>query len=629
MAFALILSLFLPTSNSAQKITAGASCKTLNKKTNYQNKTYTCIKKGTKLVWNKGVAVKTPTPTPTPTTAQASPEFEEVSVRATGETTAELTFRAKGYLSYRVYVVLVSDPNAKVVSSSAVVNYSERTIKLELSGLECGRSNYYEAVVSIFSSRDGMGIAKENRLKIASTGACAGPSPSPSPSQWVDPLLGKPCTNKYERIPNQIFYLMCMPHNETYPGSTDPTLYWAQSNLPGNHKFPSPAPKPLMKNSYAPPTIPSFSIEQCKIKETSKVRQDLPTGFPRINSLTPSSGTVKWALVPVDFSDLPGDKDFMARIDDQMKLVAEWYETVSEGKLKIEWVVAKNWVTLPGDSSDYKIPYSETPTKSPQVANFWKKAIAESDRYFDFTGIKTVNFILPKGQKIIPESGQGFPWDAAMKANPTQEGTLDTFTILGANFELPGTTYWQYWAHEFAHAIGIPHLGSSRVWRQDAALDLMGIDNGPSKELSTWLRFVQGWLEDEKVYCQEKNSLKSTEVTLVPLNQTKPGIKMAVVKLSETKLLILESRRVTKFECVTESYREGVLAYIYDATLGHTEYFFVALEPEGRPFEKTACRSPDTIDFLLRTGDKVTVDGVTVEVLLHGEFDLIKIYKKD
>jgi hypothetical protein len=104
---------------------------------------------------------------------------------------------------------------------------------------------------------------------------------------------------------------------------------------------------------------------------------------------------------------------------------------------------------------------------------------------------------------------------------------------------------------------------------------------------------------------------------------------MVVVKLSEAKALILESRRVTKFECVTESYRQGVLAYIYDATLGHNEDFLLAVEPAGRPLEKTACLSPDTTDSLLRTGDKITVDGVTVEVLLHGVFDLVRIYKKD
>ena len=63
----LILALIPVSAISAQKITPGASCKSVNQKSVYMNKTYTCIKSGKKLVWNKGVVVKKPTPKPTPT----------------------------------------------------------------------------------------------------------------------------------------------------------------------------------------------------------------------------------------------------------------------------------------------------------------------------------------------------------------------------------------------------------------------------------------------------------------------------------------------------------------------------------------------------------------------------------
>ena len=61
----LAIALIPITAAAAQKITPGNTCKVLNQKTVYSNKTYTCIKSGKKLVWNKGVAVKKPTPTPT------------------------------------------------------------------------------------------------------------------------------------------------------------------------------------------------------------------------------------------------------------------------------------------------------------------------------------------------------------------------------------------------------------------------------------------------------------------------------------------------------------------------------------------------------------------------------------
>ena len=76
--FALCLSLFLPNSYSAQKITAGSSCKGLDKKVDYKNKTYTCIKKGNKLVWSKGAVIKSATPatSPSPTPAVSTPATE-------------------------------------------------------------------------------------------------------------------------------------------------------------------------------------------------------------------------------------------------------------------------------------------------------------------------------------------------------------------------------------------------------------------------------------------------------------------------------------------------------------------------------------------------------------------------
>jgi len=86
----LIISLVIPTlplsAFSAQKITAGAPCTKLNTKAVANNKTYTCIKKGSKLVWNSGVAIKSaapapsPTPTPTSTANTESSQKKEIDL---------------------------------------------------------------------------------------------------------------------------------------------------------------------------------------------------------------------------------------------------------------------------------------------------------------------------------------------------------------------------------------------------------------------------------------------------------------------------------------------------------------------------------------------------------------------
>jgi hypothetical protein len=103
----------------------------------------------------------------------------------------------------------------------------------------------------------------------------------------------------------------------------------------------------------------------------------LPTGFPR-HTIAQKAGIVKWALIPLDFSDLPGEPDFKSRIDDQMKLTSEWFDTVSEGKYKVEWVVADKWVRLPGKTSDYEILQSVNLRDAANGPKLFKDALSAS-----------------------------------------------------------------------------------------------------------------------------------------------------------------------------------------------------------------------------------------------------------
>jgi M6 family metalloprotease-like protein len=382
--------------------------------------------------------------------------------------------------------------------------------------------------------------------------------------------------------------------------------------------------------TYTPPSQPSANIELCKIKETSSNRlrwadSQLPTGFPGYTHAQ-KTGIVKWALIPLDFSDLPGEANFRSRIDEQMKLTSEWFETVSEGKFKVEWVVADKWVRLPNPTSQYKIDRSENLERMPNAVNLWNNAMTESDKVFDFTGIQTVNFILPKGQDFVQETLQGFPWQPEVKRVVTNEGSVSSFAIPGKFMDQPGRQYWSYWAHEFGHAMALPHVGSSRIANPFMGLDIMGGQDGESRELSGWMRFVAGWLDDQKVYCQELTALTNTDITLVPLSESGDGIKMVVVPISATKAVVIESRRETKFSCKMPSKRNGILVYTYDSTLSHGEDFLKPITPLGRYDEGSYdCLVSQFPNPILYQGDKVTVEGITVEVLLSKNLDKIRI----
>jgi M6 family metalloprotease-like protein len=374
-------------------------------------------------------------------------------------------------------------------------------------------------------------------------------------------------------------------------------------------------------------SVPSDSIEGCKIQDATGLDGYIQAGFPN-NPPTANSGVVKWALIPVDFPDLPGEKDFRPRVDDQMSLLSEWFSTVSGGRFTVEWVVLDSWATLPGQSAEYAIPRSMNlnDTNGPK---FFRDAMNAADPDFDFTGIQTVNFILPSGQTIIGESSQGFPWDQAVKDYVSEEGPISSFSIPGQFFDDPKRTYWSYWAHEFGHAIALPHIGLSRgVTPPFNPWDLLGGQDGPSRELSGWLRFLAGWLSEDQIFCMDASKVESLEMTLVPLSNPEEGPKFAVLPISATKALMIESRRETKFSCEAPTARDGVLVYVYDATLGHNDDFLIAASPSGRQEQNfNDCAVAPNPDFLLREGDRVEVEGLTVEVLEHGDFDRLLVSK--
>jgi len=382
--------------------------------------------------------------------------------------------------------------------------------------------------------------------------------------------------------------------------------------------------------SYPTPSVPSSNVELCKIKENNSNRNNsafvLATGFPGNTSLATKSGTVKWALIPIDFPDMKGESNFKARVSSQMKQLSDWFNIVSGGKFKVEWVVADNWVTLPGNTSQYAIPQSVNLDKAANGPKLFKDAMTAADPVFNFSNIQTVNFILPAGQKFIGESSQGFPWDAAVKEMTTNEGKISSFSIPGDFFDQLNRQYWSYWAHEFGHAMGVAHIGSSRDPNPYMNLDIMGNQDGYAKELSGWIRFVNGWLDDQKVYCQEISKLNSTELALIPLSDSNDGIKMAVVPISDSKAIVIESRRETQFACTMPSKKNGVLVYLYDATKSHGENFLSPVTPTGRSNESSSnCPVVPYPDPLLYQDQKITIEGVTIEVVESKEFDRIRL----
>lgn len=395
---------------------------------------------------------------------------------------------------------------------------------------------------------------------------------------------------------------------------------------------------------YSPPSIESAEIANCKLLEQSQQRQKyghLSSGFPLLQQNLKNEGNFLVAVLPIDFDDVPGDENFLQRIDEQMKLTTDWYHQVSAGRVQISWKVHDSWIRVPGSSIDFALDRSRSDDDRLALT-----ALRASDPYFDFTGVSSVNFLLPAGQTFMAEGVQGFKHSQfGYAGHRTDEGPIYNYTLAGKYFDAPYRTLWSYWAHEMGHMFGMPDLYNvgSQWWNGEkfpyenypfSGFDMMSSQDGPSRTLSSWIRFVFGWLDDDQVYCQSASEISSLQVTLVPLDGEGDGYRSIVLPTSSSSAIVIDSRRPdTKFDCpgtgeISSTWRgrTGVLVYTIDLTLGHSEGFAKPVVPSGRSAQRLeSCSAPEQLDALLQPGDSVDVSGLTITVLSSGNFDTVSI----
>ena len=390
------------------------------------------------------------------------------------------------------------------------------------------------------------------------------------------------------------------------------------------------------KDAYLWPTETSDGADLCKLRDQSSQRlqfQSLVAGFPTLEKNFERSGVFKVAFIPIDFSDQVGESNPVGRYRDQMKLFVDYYDMVSEGRVKFEWTTYNNWVRLPGTINSYSL---ERSGDNYSIAN---AGMAAADPVFDFSGVRAVYFVLPKAQTAIKESVQGFlhgPFGAA-GGFQTAEARIVNFALAGNYFDRPSKSVWSYWAHETGHMFPLPDLyDQTGQWGAVelpipggpfSGFDMMANQDGPSRTLSSWLRFIQGWISDDQVFCKSIEGLTNLQIQLNPIDNRSPGFKAVMVRTSDSRLVVIESRRKSRFDCPSSN-RSGIIVYTVDTRISHGEGIQRLVAPTGRGLvNEFACGVPPQFNAILKSGDSVSVDGVSVRMLRSGTYDTVVVSK--
>ena len=385
----------------------------------------------------------------------------------------------------------------------------------------------------------------------------------------------------------------------------------------------------------------------CRPKGTSGV---VSAGFPLPSSVVHSIGTVRVAVLFVDFFDAVANHTTMHEADLGLPGLAEYFERASYGKLSLEFGVLHRWIRLEDSHREYldDNPYdSVVPEK-----NIVAEAMLLADDEFDFSGYQYVIVVAPSshfwnGLALVGETQtdegpvtrsaaintirlakEGAPFDWSMSAVHELShglGLLDMYAYDRQRHQLTENPQGLQWIIVNFGPMGLaayfltneqdPRLAHTWRW-PDGGTSTDYTNTLLATEMLAWSRWQLGWLEPSQVLCLTGHH---AIVALTPVAEPGEGIAMVARPVSESELIVVEARRKTGYDGGRDYVSpdglsttfptlatEGVLVYKVDARLGTGE---LPLKVPGDSGDGRVDDYP-----ILVSGESVTVYGYTITV---------------
>jgi hypothetical protein len=587
-AAVLLFSLSTPLTVSTKNIKSGASCTKQNQIKKVSGKTFVCKLDGKKLVWRIKPQLQTSTkPGVTAPVAPAPPPIPEVQLPNENSTCSVL--------------------GAKVSNSTGAMRCSWT-----------GHSN------TTTESNQRFKWLKHVEFKV---------STSQSNNYTTTPVENASCTNSGDTYEVTGGKLECR-------WVAGKKLQWIKINTI----------KKTFTNAKSP-----VSIDVCKLQmsaskadRTGRNSGAGQVGFPMVNSDKNGmfiNGTNEVLIVPVDFSDFPGGPELKAQLEYDKKMLVDWYDYFSGGKSKFNVTTIDQWLRLPKPRSEYptdeksKNALGEDSNKrqSLQAQNF----IDEITKFIDLRKFSTVYLFFPDGNY---EQG-----DLIVRNQPftIKEGQKNlNFFSWGRNLEGTESPKWAFYIHETLHDFNIIGHAPGNGW----PFGNMTAQNGLSQALNPWEGFVLGWLPPEQIYCDDAATLKPVTLSLSPVEREDKQTKMAVIKLSPTKAIVVESHGIDKWSDLKAGGREfppgfySVMAYIVDldkavappvnsdgsSQLNDDWAWAVWQKPAGGPSNEFNLQYFDwkkVADYVAVLGDSFIIEGVKIKFVGTGDYETIEISK--
>ena len=457
--------------------------------------------------------------------------------------------------------------------------------------------------------------------------------------------------------------------SETPPAPDSEQTELAPTPEPIEEETPEPAPEPapefqLSKLSEDP--------QMCKIQEDSRMRNPgmanpdyigqeeirgryngNATAFPFAPTVLPTTGKIIAQMVLVDWEDLPGNQTDYDYYKKSAELTEEFWFMASEGKLEVEVRMTDWFLRIPGSYEDFYMTKEEEGQRydfRPKKQNLYDAVSEVSDELIDYTDVSVVFPGWPRGKTV---SGFGphefnFDWNAAFYSEER-----DIYDITGAgDWHINNEEYfegpWINYVHEMGHMLGIPHqthtgelyrdgtyTRKESWWKENPinGFEIMANQDGAIRTLTAWLRWLPGWLDDDQVTCITEDSVEDEIFALSPINEIGGEKEALIIKLSETMVVVVESRRWDeRFDRPIVHERDGIIAYTVDATMAAAQGNQALLSPRDitKYLEVTHHRHSEEMDGNFCQGDSVDIANIRITAEHIGDgIDHVRVSKTE
>ena len=313
-------------------------------------------------------------------------------------------------------------------------------------------------------------------------------------------------------------------------------------------------------------------LETCRLQETQNFFGGGSKGFP-VKRWNAAVGTVKVAVIPVDFDNAPGEGSPEDLYGDDVQKMSDWAEFFSRGKLTYEIEFnAPEWIRAPRGAEWYtctncqkgSIKDLQTPAQGAQ------EIISAADKSYDFKGVELVYFVFPyEAERDFGTAIYGFN-----ERFSTDEGTIEA-SIYG---EMGGgvgavsdrSVIWDHAVHELLHFQGFVGHGPSNWTGHYITVDQWG----PSKAVSSWEGFLNEWFDEQEILCLDSKSINGdVYVTLDAITTFGPKHESVMVRLNNEEIIVVERHEEGPFTTLctdcNSPVSEGFVAYRVNVNTAH------------------------------------------------------------